>query len=520
MPFFSVLRSLAERIAEEAEEERQAWAIREQAEAFRAWGRLGSSPMRFGLPSAGELNPIGIAYERDRIEDRSIRPRTWFRGLVERTQELQRQAEEEEEKRQREESRRLLDRQALAFQGIDPFAREREAEQRPTGRQSIGALDLLQLGGDPQSAQALLERAAGIPLPTAEKQEQQRLQTELQQLAQEGQGPSALREAQLGGNVIPGNIGQSPFINPFIPTEILEAGLNRLPLGPARGPVQRSIEFTLSPAGLVAGVAAPGALAAGEALAIGGGTAGTAAGLPDPVVLGLEIGGGVLGGTGIISGLGRRGLGRLSRATTAIPERPPTIIERPPSRVVEDVVLPVERGAAGVPPSGRAPEAPAPPVRTEEITAETVISPGTSRTSPLTGQQVAELPVGQLERRCATLGRNLAFRSEPTKNDLAGEGIGYRLIHEARRTLDQLAYRMLSRFEPLFHSFQDVPKNTLFSDRYAASRLCNRANKFGLWQVPYLPEIRPVDSLNRIAECLRNTQLTALELLRFGQYAS
>lgn len=141
------LGNLLDRVREAEEERQQAWVVKNQAAAFRAWGRLGvGTPMQFGLPPAGALNPQGREYQRERIEDNNLRPRSFLRDLVTRMQEQQaeqerqqqrearaafrqaeRQAEEEEKARKQQENeqqsfmRSLLER-ATTREGFEPTA--------------------------------------------------------------------------------------------------------------------------------------------------------------------------------------------------------------------------------------------------------------------------------------------------------------------------------------------------------------------------------------------------------------
>ena len=343
MPFS--VRSLFSKLSEELEERNRDWAIREQAKALRQWSRFGSgTPLQFGLPSAGDLNPLGIAYERDRLEDKSLRPRSWFRGLVERTRELSERAEEE---RRREEERQERERQRQAFEQFDPVEElRRQQEVQQLTQEAISGV----LPGGPQ-LDIFGAREAGFISPA-----------DVQGLAFQGIRPDqpsgipaglpeTLREAEFGniqgvgafGSPLPGAL-----LDQILPPELL-APVRDVPF--IGEPLHRQLSGLNTPLG----AAVSGRFPAQAILGIGGATAagaiGEAADLPFPAQIGAEIGGDILAG-GFGPGLLRRGARNLI-GPPPVAQRPP-IIERPPIRAADDVVPPsrievppVERGAAG-----------------------------------------------------------------------------------------------------------------------------------------------------------------------------
>lgn len=72
---YGAVRRLTDRLREDAEKERQRYAVRSQAANFRRWMRSEEAFDSFaGLMTPGSLNPLGMAYEAERMEGDGARP--------------------------------------------------------------------------------------------------------------------------------------------------------------------------------------------------------------------------------------------------------------------------------------------------------------------------------------------------------------------------------------------------------------------------------------------------------------
>ncbi len=68
-------RSIIDRFRREEEQRQDALAVRAEAQAWRAWARLGDGVI------GSQLFPIGRTYERMRVEEKDIRPQSFLQGL-------------------------------------------------------------------------------------------------------------------------------------------------------------------------------------------------------------------------------------------------------------------------------------------------------------------------------------------------------------------------------------------------------------------------------------------------------
>jgi hypothetical protein len=74
---FSIVRSLFDVLRERDEEERDRQEVRQQASFFRRFGRMGEAER------AANLFPLGMDYERARLEDTGLRPNRFVQQLRE-----------------------------------------------------------------------------------------------------------------------------------------------------------------------------------------------------------------------------------------------------------------------------------------------------------------------------------------------------------------------------------------------------------------------------------------------------
>jgi hypothetical protein len=167
---FVAVRRLTDRLREEAEKERQRYAVRSQAANFRRWMRSEGAFDDFaGLMTPGSLNPLGMAYEASRMEEEDPRPSRF--------------ADEQEG-----ETPSLLQEIARGFAPADPTERARWAFRG--------------LGGEEAGAE--IARRFGAAVQTPDQQEEMRrigalLEEQQTTPAQVGQMPFGERSALAAG---------------------------------------------------------------------------------------------------------------------------------------------------------------------------------------------------------------------------------------------------------------------------------------------------------------------------------
>ncbi|KKN69044.1 hypothetical protein LCGC14_0445160 [marine sediment metagenome] len=333
----TLTRSLFDKLRQRDDEERRAREVRQQAGFFRRFGRQDNAIGR----AAGELFPLGLNYERARLEDPSLRPKKFVLGLQEMAfrGELTEPSPGMEQRgvpppdlafgpTTAEEAFAVFQTgQAVGQENLSPEENERfqqmiqdEASLRQAVQQQAAGAEFEQRGLE----EAVRERQQGLPTispetgllqPALPLGAQPILADVRRQVELGGLAPEEAQEAfesQLN-ELQRGNVQAQPGLL-TIPEEDLGF------LGPAAGPVSREISAVTSPFGIAAIGAAPfllgprlaaAELGVGSAGALGLGTAGEVAGVPEPVQIGLEVGGGLLPA------------GALGAAATRIPGRVP-----------------------------------------------------------------------------------------------------------------------------------------------------------------------------------------------------
>lgn len=127
---FSTVRRVTDRLREELEERRRAQQIKDQRTLFRQWMKLGTSPSEEFLPSPGEMNPLGMAYERERIADTSLRPGPWYQRIADRAAEAAPEPTAQRGLAEGFAPTDLLAQQEAAFGGMTPVEAGGQAAQQ------------------------------------------------------------------------------------------------------------------------------------------------------------------------------------------------------------------------------------------------------------------------------------------------------------------------------------------------------------------------------------------------------
>jgi hypothetical protein len=307
---FSIVRSLFDVLRERDEEERDRQEVRQQASFFRRFGRMGEAER------AANLFPLGMDYERARLEDTGLRPNRFVQQL-------------------REEP--LPDYQAMAFRGeeLPPSFQPIEAPQPlvppgpTTAEEAFAQFQAGQTVYQPdlppeelQQFEAMMELSAAVeaerPRTPEEMEAMNRFQPEVNyptsrpffvNQAMRLLGEPSLEEQQArfeqpmkvtdpGSYLRAAQFLIEPQAQPDSP--LLET-LGQVPVaGPA---LRREAEFMTSPVGAVGSLAFPGQALAGIGGGIAAGTAAEPLPIPEVAKGGIQAAGNILApGAGLIAG--------------------------------------------------------------------------------------------------------------------------------------------------------------------------------------------------------------------------
>ncbi len=375
----TLTRSLFSVLRQRDDEERRAREVRDQAGFFRRFGRQDNAIGR----AAGELFPLGLTYERQRLEDPSLRPNKFVLRLQELAfrGELTQPPPGMEQRGVPAEEKGFPPLRAISGPGLGiRFAggppETEEAAMQQAVRQQAGLAEAVR---ERQQGLPTIDPVSGLlqPAPSeSDRLEAARVQAGIEEIAADVRrnlelGVFTEEEAEAAfqsqvNELQRGNIrasGQGPFGIPLgplgadVPTDPSPLGGVRSllspqfkvpseetlsPLGPAAGPVHRELTALATPLGFSTAIGLPLALGprlaaaelgAGSLGATGLGTLGEVADVPEPVQIGLEVGGGLLPA------------GALG-ATRRIPVPQPARVAEEAAEALPDVTRPAVREGA------------------------------------------------------------------------------------------------------------------------------------------------------------------------------